>query len=489
MGSITKKNMEKVMKSIWNENLKMPQFNELAGDLHTEVCIIGGGLCGLLTAKKLVDRGINAIVLEANRIGSGQTSGTTGKITLQHGYIFDKLLTNLGTERAKAYFHKNAQAVKDFEKMVKDNMIDCDFEKKSNYVYSINDEEKMIDEATAAKKLGIDAHFVKNIDVPFKVAGAVEVKDQAQYNVIKFLRSISKELEIYENSRVLKVEGNTAFTQKGSVRAEKVIFACHYPFVNFPGWYFGMMYCSMSYEIAFEGARHIEGMYIDEDKNGLSLRQYKNFLILCAGNHNTGKPGGKYADVLKYAYVMFPKAKEVIRWSAQYCMTPDSSPYIGLYSKKTPDWLVATGFNKWGMSSSMVAANILVDIICGVKDEEAEVFSAKRKSLKDVSRFLKNGAEAARGIAKHALTLPKEQISSVKKGEGKIVSHEGEKIGIYNDGDTLYAVTVRCPHMGCELTWNAAEKSWDCPCHGSRFSYDGSIIDDPAQTSIENDIS
>lgn len=171
MGSITKKNMEKVMKSIWNENLKMPQFNELAGDLHTEVCIIGGGLCGLLTAKKLVDRGINAIVLEANRIGSGQTSGTTGKITLQHGYIFDKLLTNLGTERAKAYFHKNAQAVKDFEKMVKDNMIDCDFEKKSNYVYSINDEEKMMDEATAAKKLGIDAHFVKNIDVPFKVAG------------------------------------------------------------------------------------------------------------------------------------------------------------------------------------------------------------------------------------------------------------------------------------------------------------------------------
>ncbi len=429
-------------KSVWTDRGQLPKFDSFFGDKSTDVLIIGGGICGILCAYFLDRLGIDYILLEGSRICSGITKNTTAKITSQHGLIYDKLIKSVGEEKANMYLEANQQAVIEFEKLCRD--IDCDFEWKPSYVYTMSDRKKAEREVTAVNRLGFAAEFCDSLPLPFETEGAVKFKNQAQFNPLKFIASIAKGLNIYENSFVRHIENGVASTNMGSVKADKIIVATHFPFINRHGSYFIKLYQHRSYVIAFDKFTDIygdlDGMYIDESDTGLSFRKYNDLMFIGGGGHRTGKNGGNWNEIREFAKSHYGDINEKYTWSTQDCMSLDGIPYIGHYSKNTENMYTATGFNKWGMTSSMAAAKILCDMVQGIKNEYEDVFSPSRSILKP--QLMVNGYEAVKN-----LIMPK---------------------------------TKRCPHMGCALVWNKTERSWDCPCHGSRFSENGSLIDNPA---------
>lgn len=433
------------MQSIWSKTSHIPSFKKLESDLNTDVLIIGGGIAGILCAYFLKEAGLNYILVEGSTICSGITKNTTAKITSQHGLIFHKLISNIGLEKAEMYLRANEDAIKKYRELSRN--IDCDFEEKNAYVYSRNNKEKIEKEIDALNKLGFNAEFEDKLSLPFEVEGAVKFKNQAQFDPLKFIQHISKDLNIYENTFVKGIEGNVAICDNGKVSAKKIIVTTHFPFINTHGSYFLKMYQHRSYVIALEGAPHVDGMYLDDNEKGLSFRNYKDFLLIGGGSHRTGKEGGNWNELHEFARLNYPEAKERYAWATQDCMTLDGLPYIGQYSARTPNLYVATGFNKWGMTSAMVSAMILTDMVKGKTNEYEKVFSPSRSILK--AQLLVNGFEAIVNL--------------------------------------LNFSTKRCPHLGCGLKWNNAEHTWDCPCHGSRFTEEGKLIDNPATGSIDLD--
>lgn len=431
------------MSSVWSDSVKIPKFPSLKSNIETDVLIIGGGMSGILCAYMLKQAGVDYTLVEATQICQGITKNTTAKITSQHGLIYDKLIKSVGVEKAALYLQANQEAIKVYKQLC--SKIKCDFEEKDSYVYSLDNSEKILKEINALKKINFDVEFVKEVPLPFNIAGAVKFPKQAQFNPLKFISEISKGLNIFENTTVRQMKEHEAITDNGTIKANKIIVATHFPFINKHGSYFLKMYQHRSYVIALENAHDVNGIYIDEAQCGMSFRNYDNLLLIGGGDHRTGKQGGNWKELREFAKKYYPDSKEKYQWATQDCMTLDGIPYIGQYSKNTPDFYVATGYNKWGMTSAMVSASMLTDMILGKNNEYFEIFSPSRSMIKP--QLLVNAYEATKNL----LTIFKH----------------------------------RCPHLGCALKWNKLEHSWDCPCHGSRFDETGSLIDNPATGNIK----
>ncbi len=431
------------MLSLWSATSNIPSFDTLQGDTKTDVLIIGGGLAGILCAYELKRRGIDYILVEADKICSGITKNTTAKITSQHGFIYDKITKKFGAENAQKYLQANENAVKKYAKLCKD--IECDFEEKDNIVYCVENYKKVEKELSALQNIGYKTQIEYKLPVPIGIAGAIRFKNQAQFNPLKFVSHISKDLNIYENTKVIEIRDDVAITNQGTIKAEIFIVATHFPFMNKHGAYFVKMYQHRSYVIAIDRKNDIDGMYVDEAKKGMSFRNANDLFLIGGGDHRTGKQGGSYNELRQFAKTYYPENHEVYHWATQDCMTLDSVAYIGEYSKNTPNIYVATGFNKWGMTTSMVASEILCDIISGKKNDYADIFSPQRSML--TPQLPLNVGESVLGL--------------------------------------IAPSTKRCPHLGCALKWNSAERTWDCPCHGSRFTEKGQLIDNPATDDLK----
>ena len=418
--------------------------------LKTNTLIIGGGITGILTAYFLHQKNIPYILIEKDELCSGVTKRTTAKITYQHNLIYSKIAKQHSFETAQKYLQANKTAFNKYRELCSE--IECDYEIKNNYVYSFNDRSVLEEEAETLEKIGYHAEFCENINIPVKTVGALCFKSQAQFNVIKFLKEISKNLNVMENTFIREIDGNVAHADSLDIKAEKIIVTTHFPFINKHGNYFLKLYQDRSYVIALENEKNpqelfVDGMYIDESGKGLSFRNYENLLFIGGGSHRTGKKGGNYAVLRDFASKKYPYTIEKYHWATQDCMSLDGIPYIGNYSLNTPNLYTATGFNKWGMTSSMVAAMILCDLVTGEKNTEefADIFNPSRSILKP--QLLVNGFESVKNL--------------------------------------LSFSTKRCPHLGCALKWNPAEHTWDCPCHGSRFTQDGKLINNPAIKDIK----
>ncbi len=426
------------MESIWNKDIKRQEFESLNGDIKTDVLVIGGGLSGVFTAYTLKNAGIDCVLVEAYKILSGVTSGTTAKITYQHGLIYDKIIKKYGEEKAYLYYKSQKSALDKITSLAKD--LDVDFEYATSFVYSMDNSEKIENEVRALEKIGCDAEFTKKTELPFSVAGAVKIENQGKFHPLKFAYTLSKDLKVYENTKVLELKPGQAVTNRGRIEAKNIIVATHFPFINKHGGYFIKMYQHRTYALALENAGKIKGMYVDEAKDGLSFRSHKDLLLLLGGSHKTGKHGGSFRELDRVKEKYYPEAKEVTRWATQDCMTLDSIPYIGRYSKGTKALYVATGFNKWGVTSSMVSAIMLSDMIKGIKSDFEELYTPARNMFH--LQLAVNILESAKGL--------------------------------------LTPTVPRCPHLGCALKYNKEERTWDCPCHGSRFTEDGKLLDNPA---------
>ena len=427
-----------MMDSIWQADVKLPHFPQLETDLHTDVLIIGGGLAGLLCAWNLTRAGVDCALIEQNRIMGGVSGRTTAKLTSQHGLIYHKLLKKFGAENAYLYWKANDDALAQFRHLAGQG--DFDFMPENNFLYALDGTEKLEEEMAACERLEIPALWETSLPLPFGVAGAICFPDQAQFHPLKLAAQIAADLKIYENTKALSFLGNRVRTPKGVVTAEKIIVATHFPMLNKHGAYFLKLYQQRSYVIALENAPPVEGMYLDCADNGLSVRYAGQWLLLGGGGHRTGKQGLNWELPESAAREFFPQARIAARWATQDCMTLDGMPYIGNYSKSTPNLYVATGFQKWGMSTAMAAAMILTDLVQGKENPYASLFSPSRSMWH--GQLLCNGVETTVNL--------------------------------------LRPTRPRCPHLGCALHWNAAEHSWDCSCHGSRFDRDGKVLKNPA---------
>lgn len=426
------------MISVWTDNSHMPVFDSLKKDIKTDVLVIGGGIAGILCAHMLKEASIDYVLVESDTICNGITHNTTAKITFQHGLIYDKLMHRFGEEKAKMYLDANREAFQKFARLCQN--MDCDYEIKSSFVYSLFDGNKIEREINTLNKIGLDAEYDSCQSLPFSVAGAVKFKDQAQFNPLKFLSVIAKDLTIYEHTKVQELVGTKANTNHGIITANRIIVTTHFPFINKHGSYFLKMYQHRSYVMALNKAPDLHGMYVDEAQKGMSFRNYKDLLLIGGGDHKTGRKGGNWEELRNFAVKHYPQSVEQYHWATQDCMTLDNIPYIGQYSSNSENIYTATGFNKWGMTSSMLSAMILLDLIKGNGSPYAAIFSPSR-------------------------TILRPQLA----------------INAFNAVTNLLTPTPkRCPHMGCALKWNANEHTWDCPCHGSRFKSNGELIDNPA---------
>lgn len=426
------------MDSIWTQTAKLPAFEKLQGDRRCDVLIVGGGLCGLLCAYFLQQAGVNYLLVEAKRLGSGITKNTTAKITSQHGLIYYKLRKRFGLERAGLYLHANEEALKQYQ--ILSQTMDCDFQEKPAYVYAMDDSRKIDQELDTLQRLGYPARFAKSLPLPFSVAGALRFDHQAQFHPLKLMAELAKNLNICEHTKVLELQPHKAVTDGGMIRAKKIVICTHFPYLNKHGAYFLKLYQHRSYVLALKDGPQLDGMFVDEAMTGLSFRNQGELLLLGGGSHRTGKKGGNWQELRDFAKHNYPTAHEVAHWATQDCMSLDQMPYIGSYSKGTEGLYVATGFNKWGMTSSMVAAQLLRDLLLEKENPYQELFSPSRSMLQP--QLLVNGLEATVNL--------------------------------------LTPTVPRCPHMGCALKYNKEEHSWDCPCHGSRFGETGELLDNPA---------
>lgn len=432
------------MKSLWQNNTEFKKFNRLYSDLKTDVLIIGGGIAGILCSYELDKAGVDYALVEQGRICEGVTPNTTAKITAQHGLIYNKLEKEFSLDFAKKYLIANQSAINRYREL--SLKFECDFEEKPNYVYSVNDYKKLEKELYTLNKMDYIAEFVNNIPLPLSNAGAIKFDRQAQFNPLKLLSQLSENLNIYENTKVYDIDGNTALANGGRITADNIIVVTHFPFINRHGSYFLKMYQHRSYVIALDNGEQLDGMYVDEAEGGLSFRNYGKYLMLGGCGVRTGGNCGGWKELEQFATLHYPESEICYQWATQDCMTLDGIPYIGKYSRLTNNLFVATGFNKWGMTSSMVASKILTDLVLGKENDYKDIFSPSRTMMRP--QLAVNSFEAVKNLCSFS---PK-----------------------------------RCSHLGCALKWNREEHTWDCPCHGSRFDKEGNILDNPAVKPIKD---
>ena len=495
-------------KSYWVESTNKTNYPKISENVNSDVLIIGGGMSGIATAYMLSESGLNITIVDADRIGMGVTANTTAKITSQHGLIYDYLLNSYNFDTAKAYLDSNEESIKNISNIINKENINCDFSYQDSYVYTCDKSNvsKIVDEVSAVTSLGLKAEYVTECPLPFSIEAAIKFPKQAQFHPRKYILSLlpileKRGMQIFENSKVTDIKhiNNTyeIYIDNCKISCKYLVMSSHYPIKNFPGMYFIKMYQDSSYAIGVEFEKDVfDGMYISCDTPVTSFRNIvqdngKKLLIVGGSSHKTGDTNvdieSSYINLENYIKSIYPKSKIKYRWMTEDCVTLDKIPYIGEFSKFLPNMYVATGYKKWGMTTSHVAAKIISDRILGKENPYEKIYTATRiepiKNSKEFGNMLK---QSVYSLAINKASPPIISYTDLENDSGGVVDYKGEKLGIYKDKNgKLFGVVPYCKHLGCELSWNNLEKTWDCPCHGSRYDYTGKIITEPTTKSLD----
>lgn len=496
------------MSSYWIESTKNSEkeYLALSEDISVDVCIIGAGLVGITSAYYLSDSNLKVAIIERNKVCSNVSGKSTAKITSQHNLFYDYLINSYGIDFAKGYLEANQDAIEKIKNIIEKENIDCDFSIQDSYVYahSKDDLTDIHKEKKAMDTLNFPCELVENLPLPIENFGAIKFSNQGQFNPRKYALSLcdiitKKEINIYTNTIATKVEksddGYIIYTTNNIIKAKHVILATHYPIVNFPGFYFLKMYQSMSYVIAVDTKCDLpEGMYISSSEPTYSFRttpyQDKKLLIVAGSDHKTGEKinlENAYEILENKVKELYPKSEILFKWCTEDCISLDKIPYIGDFSSIMPNLYVATGFKKWGITFSNIASKIIADKILGNENKYENLFLATRlqpiKNREELGNMVK---ESMYSLVINKLKDSPDTLEDVKSDEGKIVEIDNKKVGVYRDknGECFFIKPV-CAHLGCELSFNNAEKTWDCPCHGSRYDIKGNLLNEPAIENLE----
>jgi glycine/D-amino acid oxidase-like deaminating enzyme/nitrite reductase/ring-hydroxylating ferredoxin subunit len=488
--------------SFWIDSTPETDFPDLIDNQLVDVAIVGAGIAGLTAATLLKRTGLSVAVIESKGVAKGVSGHTTAKLTSLHQLIYAELIDKFGEEKARLYGESNEAAIAQVAALVEEEQIDCDFSRQSNYTYADTTDQlsKIVAEVEAAKKLGLPASLVQETSLPFAIAGAVKFENQAQFHVRKYLLHLAKSIPddnsyLFENTKVETVEENNpcqVVTDKGILRAQKVLITTHLPILD-RGLYFAKTYPKRSYIIGarIESAQAPQGMFIGSGNDYNSIRttpcQDGLLLLIGGGGHKVGTVTDteeRYQKLEQFAFSKFGIDKIDYRWSTQDMVSFDKLPYIGKLTPFDENIYVATGFSLWGMSNGTLSGMLLRDLVLGNSNPWTEFYDSTRATPFLTPQSIKENINVGTHWVGDRLKGLTDSIADVKSNEGKVITVKGEKIAAYRDETgNLHAVSAVCSHLACIVGWNNAEKSWDCPCHGARFNFDGEVIHGPA---IEN---
>lgn len=500
---------DRVFESYWMDTTASTSYPALTGDLEVDVAVVGGGVAGLCTAWELVRAGRSVAVVEADRIVAGTTGYTTAKVTAQHTLIYAHLRSALGAETAKLYAQSQQDALEHLVATVAELDIDCDLERSPAYTYVTSPDavQQIRDEVAAAQQAGLPASEVTETALPFRVAAAIRVDEQAQFHPRRYLLALAEDLtrlggQIFERTRVVDLdEGEPCeltTENDATITARDVVVATHYPVFD-RALLFSRLTPNREVVVAapIDATQDPAGMYITQEENSRSVRTspYRDGqrLLIVTGEHFTpGTPGvqDRFATLEQWMRKHFPVESIAYRWSAQDNSTPDKVPFIGRFHPGAEHTFVATGFRGWGMSNGILAGGLLSALLAGEEPPWAKIYDPRRiHPTVEASTFLKANAAVARHFVGDRIRPPShaDTVDDIKPGSGAIVRHRGQRYAVHRDenGD-LHSVSATCTHLGCTVLFNDAEHSWDCPCHGSRFTPDGTVIHGPATTPLEH---
>jgi glycine/D-amino acid oxidase-like deaminating enzyme/nitrite reductase/ring-hydroxylating ferredoxin subunit len=485
----------------WRETSSPPDFPSLSGDIGVDVAIVGGGMVGVCAARALKDRGLTCAIVEARRIGQGVSGKATAKVTSQHGICYTRIRRKFGEDEARLYADAQETGLRTIDKLIRRFEIDSDFERKPAFVYTREEKSvgKLEEEVDLAKQLGLPASLTRDTGLPYEVLAAMRWDDQAQFHPIKFVAGLAATIpgdgcHVFENSAVTDWEPTRIVTRNGSVRARHVLMATNLP-LGTTGGYFATNYPMAEPVVAVPVGRSLPGYYINAEQPGHSIRLHEyhgNTYAVCAGPH--AKPGdaddlqAKFADLEQWLATNFDAGPIQYRWVNEDYSPMDGAPFIGWSSDDEDErYLVATGFAAWGFTNGAAAGTLIADLVDGRDNPWLKVFDATRvKPLAGAKEFAKENAKVAGDLFAGHFSPKGKSVNDVRPGEAAILKIDGEDVAVFRDQEgRVHAVSAVCTHMGCIVGWNPTDRTWDCPCHGSRFALSGEVVAGPAVLQLQ----
>lgn len=499
--NLIEKTFLKPVESYWIASTSETNYPTLQDNIKTDILVVGGGITGITNAYLLQKEGFDVVIVDTSRIAISTSGNTTAKITSLHDLKYSKLIKQIGSEGARKYGEINEKAILLIENIISENAIQCDFSRQSSYVYTQDEKylQKIENEVNAASSIGLPVSYKTTLPLPMSVEGAVCFDNQAQFHPRKYLLALSEIFiknggHIFENTTAIDIhedrECMTSTRDGFTIISNKVIVASHFPFYDGGGLYSARMYSERSYLLGVKSPIKLEGgMYISYEDPTRSIRyqtleKNEQLLIIGGEHHKTGKENCEkehYSNLIKFAEETFSATEVPYRWSAQDYTAMNEIPFIGHITNGKKNIFVATAFQKWGMTTSTVSAIIIRDIITNGKSDVEDIFKPSRFTpVSSAKNFVKENLDVVDNLISGKLqSLPED--ANLALGEGKLVEVDGKKAGAYRNMDgNIFIVDATCKHLGCEVHWNSAEKSWDCPCHASRYSYDGTVLEGPA---------
>ncbi len=480
----------------WNATAEEPEFPRLSGDIHVDIAIVGGGIVGFTTARLLKDKGLTVAVVEARRVGRQVTGKSTAKVTSQHSLIYQTLTQKFGEQRARLYAEAQETALRKIQQLTSQYAIGCDLEHKAAYAYTCDERQvsKIEQEVEAAQRLGLPATLVHDAGLPFDVLAAVRFDNQAQFHPTKYVTGLARTIpgagsHVFEQSRVVDWEPTRLVTDDGSVTARHVVMATHLPLGQIGGYY-AQAHPHAEPVIAARINREVDGMYISVDQPQHSIRTHRNangdLYGIVAGQ--SFKPGHTdeerqfFADLEQWLTRHFDAGPVEYRWVNEDYSSIDNAPFIGWSTGLGEGYLVATGFNAWGITNGTAAGMILAELATGGESRWTEIFDATRvKPIAGGPKFVKENLQVAAHLVSGYLSRRPKSFDELAAGDAAIMEIDGKRVAVFkDDAGTVHAVSAVCSHMGCIVGWNETDRTWDCPCHGSRFELTGEVIHGPA---------
>jgi glycine/D-amino acid oxidase-like deaminating enzyme/nitrite reductase/ring-hydroxylating ferredoxin subunit len=486
--------------SLWLATAAPTDYGRLERDVETDVAVLGGGITGLTTALMLKRDGARVVVLEGQRIGSGVTGCTTAKVTALQQTVYRQLRRRHGSDGAATYAEASMAGVELVAALAAEEGIECDLERRPAFTYAAGSGERSTVESEhdAASAAGLPVSLVEEVDLPYPTHGAVRLDQQIQLHPVRYVQGLARAVDgdgsnVFEGSAALAVDSDDPCrirTDGGTVRARQVVVATHYPLLD-RGLFFARLEPTRSYCIA---ARTPEppprGMSISAGETTRSVRSHGEALIVGGEGHVTGARKAtpeRYHQLEEFARRHWNATEITHRWSAQDPVSWDLLPVIGRYHPGSSRLFVASGFHKWGLSSATFGASIIADLIAGRDNRWAKRFSPSRIGARGLPKLIEmNARVAADLLGDRVIPALRGRAAQVPAGDARVIRDGLGKTGVFRDDDgTLHAVSLRCTHLGCLLRFNGAERSWDCPCHGSRFDVDGAVLEGPATKPLE----
>ncbi len=482
--------------SFWIASTPDTSYPTLKENLKVDVAVLGGGITGITTAVLLKEKGLSVALVEAGKIVRGATGYTTAQVSSAQSFYYKKLIDMYGENKARQCADSCQESIETIARLVKEHGIDCDFRRTAEYAYAADrdDTEKLKDEMDAEKQLGLPVSYVDRAPLPFDNYGAIRCTNQAEFHPRKYLLPLAKTIDgddsyVFEGTRALDIEDGepcTVKTTRGELQANDIVLATHIPFTNMdliPARIKPIM--SYVLGIRIEGELPREMFYSTEEPCHYIRTQptTDGQLVIVGGEDNpVGKVTDteeKYRKLKQYALSHFKVKSLDYSWSTHDNYTYDNVPFIGRYTTGKHVY-VATGFKGAGMTYGTVAAMILADQITGSKSPYGDVYSLGRIELPGAADFVKTQAGVVKMLAEGILEKP-EDISKIQPGRSGMAEVNGHKAAVYKEpSGEVYAVSPHCTHLGCYVSWNDGERTWDCPCHGSRFKKDGTVFHGPA---------